>query len=66
MKCLINRQKNDRIRASQKGGGNTGACLCIRFPEDEATTVVNTLGTLTQQLVKMTHFVSPRPPPVQC
>ena len=28
------------------------------------TTLVKTLGTLTQQLVKMTHFLSPpRPPP---
>ena len=26
------------------------------------TTLVKTLGTLTQQLVKMTHFLSPRPP----
>ena len=26
------------------------------------TTLVKTLGTLTQQLVKMTHFLSPHPP----
>ena len=27
------------------------------------TTLVKTLGTLTQQLVKMTHFLTPPPPP---
>ena len=27
------------------------------------TTLVKTLGTLTQQLVKMTHFLSPPVPP---
>ena len=28
-----------------------------------ATTLVKTLGTITQQLVKMTHFLSPTPVP---
>ena len=29
---------------------------------DVHTTLVKTLGTLTQKMVKMTHFLSPRPP----
>ena len=57
---LINWRSRQIIIIFKYGNSRTLTSKTERWPR--TTTLVKTLGTLTQQLVKMTHFLSPHPP----